>query len=371
MLEYALDRGMPVSAALVGQVVAADPTASVTDRDGMVAAHTELARLIRPATPDGVATLRAERENGWWRFLGPVKLIRFLMGVTIVALLVFMGLVVQAEAPQQLNQSTDLADTMIQESTADVAYLVAYLLSAAVLGAAFGQLYRITRYIGNGTYDRRLDSTYTTNLVLGAVAGILLAILIPLDDVGSANAGLTKPVLALLGGFSARAVHRILSRFVDAVETLVRGDPRDEVEAAAAATETRAATETSQLIANVTSGVSAAGQAMAAGQTEAAQEQLASVQANLLAPGPATALAQAPPLALLVGALSGPRRDLADHEHDPDRRGRRLESGPRARRDRRRRTVGQPRRRRHHPHPRPRLRPRRRPRPRGRPGPGR
>jgi hypothetical protein len=39
----------------------------------------------------------------------------------------------------------------------------------------------------------------------------------------------TRPLLALLGGFSASFVYRLLDRLVQTAEALVRGDPRDAV----------------------------------------------------------------------------------------------------------------------------------------------
>jgi hypothetical protein len=50
---------------------------------------------------------------------------------------------------------------------------------------------------------------------------------------------LGKPVLALLGGFSAAAVYRIISRIVDALESLVRGDTKEAAAAHDRATRAR------------------------------------------------------------------------------------------------------------------------------------
>ena len=49
------------------------------------------------------------------------------------------------------------------------------------------------------------------------VGGILLAVVLDL------RGDLSKPVLALLGGFAAEAVYKILVRFVEMLETLVDG----------------------------------------------------------------------------------------------------------------------------------------------------
>jgi hypothetical protein len=50
------------------------------------------------------------------------------------------------------------------------------------------------------------------------------AALIPMGDAGE----LSKPLLALLGGFSASVLYRILERLVQTVESLVRGETHEQ-----------------------------------------------------------------------------------------------------------------------------------------------
>ena len=111
------------------------------------------------------------------------------------------------------------------------------------LGACFAGLFQANRYIANNTFDPKFESSYWIRIVLGLMAGIILAELIPLnllsesgtsgsESGGSSSiAALGKPVLALLGGFSAAAVYRIIARIVDALESLVRGDTKDAMAA--------------------------------------------------------------------------------------------------------------------------------------------
>jgi hypothetical protein len=58
------------------------------------------------------------------------------------------------------------------------------------------------------------------------MAGLLLPALIPIGGDVDDNT-LTKPLLALLGGFSAAMLYRLLERLVTTVESLVRGDSRE------------------------------------------------------------------------------------------------------------------------------------------------
>jgi hypothetical protein len=66
--------------------------------------------------------------------------------------------------------------------------------------------------------------------LLGLVAGLMLAHFMPIDQ--AARAGIdpvyAKPLLAILGGFAAPRVHRILQRLVDGVDNLFRPDMRRE-----------------------------------------------------------------------------------------------------------------------------------------------
>lgn len=65
---------------------------------------------------------------------------------------------------------------------------------------------------------------------LGLVAGLVLAHFLPIDEAARAgiDPGYAKPLLAILGGFAAPRVHRILQRLVDGVDNLFRPDMRRE-----------------------------------------------------------------------------------------------------------------------------------------------
>lgn len=53
---------------------------------------------------------------------------------------------------------------------------------------------------------------------------MVLAVLVPID---TGSKSFERPLLALLGGFSAFVVYRILQRLVDTLKSLVQGDARD------------------------------------------------------------------------------------------------------------------------------------------------
>jgi hypothetical protein len=103
-------------------------------------------------------------------------------------------------------------------------------MSAAAMGGCFHALFIAHTYIGRGTYDPRFESSYWMRIGLGIIAGLVLSQMIPigpeLDSVSgeatqaSAASVFSKPLLALLGGFSATLVYTILQRLVETVESL-------------------------------------------------------------------------------------------------------------------------------------------------------
>jgi hypothetical protein len=102
--------------------------------------------------------------------------------------------------------------------------ILTYLICCAGLGACFTSLHCLNNFVSKATYDPRYDSTYGSSILLGIIAGVFISEL--LFDVlfDEAGADLGKPALALLGGFSANMVYRILQRLVESAESLLKGD---------------------------------------------------------------------------------------------------------------------------------------------------
>ena len=118
----------------------------------------------------------------------------------------------------------------------------------AALGASFYALFEVYKYITKDLYDPKYDSIYWIRFVLGIVSGVILAQFIFVDPeiLGAGTDKVAtemsksrelggfmtyKPLLAFLGGFSARVVHKILNSMVDAIETFISGSTRDMVTA--------------------------------------------------------------------------------------------------------------------------------------------
>lgn len=243
MAEYALANGKPVPAQAIRTVEAfadartMDGETSVPyfvkpdlDIDDLLAAHSALAKAIEPAKPRSVLLLKDEREKtGFLQFLGPVALIQQMMLAALIALTLFVGLGLS----DQVNQN---GGDILGSSGWPLLLNLLFFLSAAGLGAAFAALYKANAYITAGTFDPTYHASYWIRFLLGLISGLVLSVMISstafetaMQGNGLFAPGITRPILAMLGGFSADLVYTILYRLVDTLESLFRGSPKNTV----------------------------------------------------------------------------------------------------------------------------------------------
>ncbi|HEU4581517.1 MAG TPA: hypothetical protein VFS67_24835 [Polyangiaceae bacterium] len=216
-----------------GSDLPARPVASgVVRRLGQL--HQRLARLVAPATPRTLLLIAEHREAaGRLQFLGPVRLLRQLIFLALAFLIALLAL-----SLHPTMTAANVAAGFFEHAGLEHLFCQGFLLCAAGLGACFSALFEVNRYVGRGVYDPKYDASYWSRLVLGLMAGIMLAELVgpqflqgasAAGDAGkaagtTASAAFAKPTLALLGGFSASVVYRILQKLVRAVESLVTGE---------------------------------------------------------------------------------------------------------------------------------------------------
>lgn len=201
--------------------------------------HREMAVVIAPATPATVLLMEDNKRKGVFGILGPVPLVRRLNIITLFCLVAFLGLFFAKE----VDSYTVNGDILSYEGMAFV-YNELVIVCLAALGASFYALFEVYKYITKNSYDPKYDSMYWIRFVLGIVSGVILAQFIFVDPAilgQSANdvsaemnssrelGGFMfyKPLLAFLGGFSARVVHKILNSMVEAIETFISGSTRD------------------------------------------------------------------------------------------------------------------------------------------------
>jgi len=237
MAEYALTNGsnIPTSAISTLESYKIDE-----DNDGyidgvrldlpiepLVKAHESLTRVIQPAKPRTILLLDQEKKNKVrLSFLGPVSLIRQLMIAGLISLMTFIGIALFPEV--------DSAGGNILQSNGWALLLnLLFYISAAGLGASFSALYKANSYITNGTFDPTYQASYWIRFFLGLISGLIMAVLISEEAFAAANTegkfledGIVRPLLAILGGFSADLAYTVLNRLVETFESLFRGSTK-------------------------------------------------------------------------------------------------------------------------------------------------
>lgn len=206
----------------------------------LIGVHEKLVKIVEPAKPRTILLLEEEsQQSGLFKFLGSVAFIRRMIMAAIICLVLFVTISLSPEINNQPGSWN-----LFQSSGWSLLLKELFLLSAAGLGASFTALFKANRYIVEGTFDPKYESSYWIRFSLGFIAGMILATLIPIEKSMEADFG--KPLLAMLGGFSADLVYRIISRVIESLESLFRGDNKSLLQAQKQYTKVRAAEEDTQ-----------------------------------------------------------------------------------------------------------------------------
>lgn len=253
--------------------------------------HARLAEVVAPAKPATILLLADEAaKKRFWNFLGPVPLIRRMM---LVAILSLVALVAVSLSPMVDGEPQDFS--ILKNHGISLLLNELLLLTAASLGASFANLFESHRYIRDGNFDPKYEASYWIRYVLGLIAGTILALIIPIeiffsssqdgDSVIGSLQGMEKPVLAILGGFSARVVYRVLNRLISAVESLVRGDTREIAVAREQAAQARLTEQTVQSRLALAAKLTGLQQGLRrGGDPEELQQEIERIQQGLLFP---------------------------------------------------------------------------------------
>jgi hypothetical protein len=228
----------------------------------LASTHERLARLAAPAKPGTLYLLDVNyQQAGRETSLGPVKLVRDLVKVAMVCVVVFIVLSVIAlvDAHRAIDlfgiEGPEAASTAKDNHTFLVIKIIlerVFWLAAAGIGASFAMLFQLNDQIVNRTFDPDENAAYWVKFFLGLVAGFILVALVPIGSDAVADGTTTgaqtlgPPTVALLGGFSASAVYRILTRMVEALESVFSGGAREQAAAAEKAALSRANEESQQ-----------------------------------------------------------------------------------------------------------------------------
>lgn len=194
----------------------------------LAAAHSIMSKVVAPATPATVMMLKKEQEDaGFFQIFGKVGMVRQMSIIVIFCMMLFLGLFLS----EHVTRETINGDILDYEGWKFVLNQL-FIIAMAALGAGFYNLFEAYKYLTEGSYDNKYDAIYWIRFILGVVSGVMLAQFILTDTTSIDSAYVfTKPLLSFLGGFSARVVHRILTRLVEALEAFIDGSAKEVAEA--------------------------------------------------------------------------------------------------------------------------------------------
>lgn len=250
LLQHAMATGLPIPPVLVGRLdsyLAMQPrslapvpvaltvaTGPASDGlPGAVAPIEELAEICRdltllvaPATPAAILLFAQERRlHPRLSAIGAVPLARHFLMLSAASLLTTLLVSLAADV-----NADNMAKSFLHSEGWPLLLVELFLLSAASLGSCFAILQKLNGYITAGSYDPKYQATYWTKWVMGVISGVLISQLLYswLVHAGGPAASsrlpdLGQPTLALVGGYSAGLVHRLLNRVMIAIETLFAG----------------------------------------------------------------------------------------------------------------------------------------------------
>ena len=183
--------------------------------------HALLAKIVDPATPGSLSLLeKQETRRQSFKWLGRTRLIQVLSALTVLAIISLIILL-----PQYNFGREDLNPIME----------VVILAILSYIGASFLLLYQANEIAVQGRYDPKYGATYFNRILLGIISGILLAEVIPTPQSsgleGNTQSDLPKILLALVGGFSANVLYRVLVRISETLESLFQGSLNARIEA--------------------------------------------------------------------------------------------------------------------------------------------
>jgi hypothetical protein len=319
MVRHLVTNGTRVPPAVIqsaDQFEAALEQKQAIDVAALAATHERLSRLVAPSKPGTLYLLdySFHQQGRNASSLGPIKLVRDLVRVSMWCVGIFIVLSVMAIAEVHPTVQIFGSDLVIVE----IILQRVFWLSAAGIGAAFAMLFTLNDQILARTYDPDETASYWVKFFLGVVAGFILVALVPIDTTAdTASEAIAPPTIALLGGFSASAVYRILTRMVEALESVFSGGARDQAAVAEKLAAARSAEEGVQARMAVAGQLVEIQQQIAAGMpADQASAQLRQVVATLVpASTEASEARPAAPAKVPAFAVVG---DPADAEESAD-----------------------------------------------------
>jgi hypothetical protein len=240
MLTYSFANGKTIDARQVAPLHKADEDLNGAE---LIPVHNYLVSVVKPASPGTLVLFMKNRQsNRRFKFLGPLPIVRQFMLLNIFSLLAVM----LVSLSPHVNVAT-IQLSMLQGQGIDQFERLTFLLACSSVGASFYALFKMNGFISKGTFAMKYAGTYWIKYVLGLVAGLILSelfiVFMPEGTINQLTAEdglseskvldsasyLAKPILAILGGFSASLFYQILNRVKEAVSTVFKGSQTEAI----------------------------------------------------------------------------------------------------------------------------------------------
>lgn len=209
MLSYAVYNGIIINTEVNGLI----QNSSVDD---LINAHNLLAKNIAPATPKSIEYTKLLRDNEKGRSIfNKLPLVRNLILLALIFLILF---ITTALSPNVNNHS--LSEGILDNNGISLLLNLAFLSSVSGLGVLFYLLKKVTDSIQNCTLVEEEFISYTAQIILGIIAGLIMSEIISFYSTSPQNIDLfSKSVLALIGGFSSDAIFSVLQGIIDRIKS--------------------------------------------------------------------------------------------------------------------------------------------------------
>lgn len=226
MLEFSSGRGIlipPSFSEFVKRLPKeTDHDSSLEFDAGIIALHNDLSTLVAPATPHAIHLLMKRGRMSDF-FIGDLRILWWMVTALILSLCGFVGLAMSPYVTAESISASYLTLTGLSQF-----FVLMFILCSAMIGSSIANLFKLYHYVSSAQFERRYEVSYQVRFFLGIAAGLILAELVP----NSFGDEFTKPLVALLSGFAARAVEEVLNRLVETLRTLVNGRPYNTSDAA-------------------------------------------------------------------------------------------------------------------------------------------
>ena len=213
MARYASGQGLQLPSDAI-RIGALDPTS-------LAELHYRLARLVEPATPDILVNAKKNKRLVISANAAPIMAAMFALSALSVCAFV---LSLTHLAPESIAKSLVQLAGPTSGGIHPTLWRLLYVLGAAGVGAAFVNLFQIHSYVLASAYDRRYDATYHIKFGVGLLAGLVLSEFLTADGTSGGVSGFGVATVALVGGFAAPVVYRIIKRLTSTLESLFIGD---------------------------------------------------------------------------------------------------------------------------------------------------